>query len=95
MTITIPKISKTTLNGYLTVGISVCVALLSVPSIPQKYTVVIGTILSMLRLLTGHKQQDAGEQLAYVPGEPTPQVVPSHEVPDNPADKTVLPQPEK
>ena len=81
----LPKISQTTLNGYLSVGISVCVALLEVPSIPKQYIASIGAVLAVLRVISGHMQQDAGKQLADVPGAPTPQLVPSHETPDNPA----------
>ena len=87
MTINIPNVSKTTVNGYLTAGMTVCAALLSQPQLlPQRYTVVIGGVLAVLRIVTGHAQADAGQQLAQVPGQPSPQLVASHEVPNNPAE---------
>jgi hypothetical protein len=84
-TITVPtiKISQTTLNGYLTSGMVICTALLSQPQLlPQKYTAIIGGVLTILRIITGHTQGDAGKTLADVPGESKPQLVPSHEIPD-------------
>lgn len=77
-------ISLTTLNGYLAAGISVCLGLLAIPSIPQKYSAAIGSVLVVLRVVSGHLQQDAGSTLAVTPASPAPQLVPSHEVPDSP-----------
>jgi hypothetical protein len=40
----------------------------------------------------GAIQQDAGKTLADVPGQPSPVMVSSHEIPDIPAAKVVLPE---
>jgi hypothetical protein len=86
MTINLPAVSKTTINGYLTGGMVLCAALLSQPNLlPQKYTVIIGGILTALRVITGHLQTDAGTTPALVLGSATPQLVPSHEIPDSAA----------
>jgi hypothetical protein len=81
----LPAISLTTLNGYLSAGIYVCLGLLAIPSIPQKYSAVIGGVLVVLRVVSGHLQNDAGSTPALVPGVAGVQQVPSHEIPDNPA----------
>jgi len=86
MTITLPNFAKTTLAGYLTAGMAICAGLLSVPQLlPQKYVAVIGGILTVLRVTVGHLQQDAGTTQAIVSGNALPSIVPSHELPDNPA----------
>jgi hypothetical protein len=42
-------------------------------------------ISGLAKVYIGLRMKDAGTELATVPGSSTPQVVPSHEVPDNPA----------
>jgi hypothetical protein len=45
--------------------------------------------VGLLKVWIGFLQIDAGTVQALVPGSVTPQAVPSHEIPDNPADKAV------
>lgn len=86
-TITVPdiKISQTTLSGYLSAGMVICAALLSQPQLlPQKYTAIVGGVLTVLRVITGHLQKDAGTQLAITPDSPSPKLVPAVEIPVDP-----------
>jgi len=89
MTITIPtiKVSPTTLNGYLTGIMVLCGVLADANSLPQGVRTVAATVGSLalaLRIRIGHIQQDPGTQLAQVPGQLSPEVVPSHEIPNDP-----------
>lgn len=90
-TITIPdiKISKTTLNGYLTCGLIVCVSLTQAPNVPIWASTGAATILGILRIIVGHLQSDADLTKAIVPGIVEPQIVSAHPVPDNPHDIAV------
>lgn len=90
-TITIPdiSISKTTLNGYLTVGLVVCGALTQAPHVPLWVSGGAGSLLGVLRIVIGYLQQDADVTKALVPGVAEPQMVPAHPVPDNPKDIAV------
>jgi hypothetical protein len=86
-TIDIPtiNISKTTLNGYLTVGLIVCGLLTRAPHVPIWLSSGAGTVLGILRIINGHLQQDAGSQPAFILGQLGVQDMPSHEIPNNPA----------
>jgi hypothetical protein len=90
-TITVPtiNISKTTLNGYLTVALVICGALTQVPHVPLWLSGGATTILGIWRIVVGTLQQDADSTKALVPGIPEPQMVPAHPVPDNPHDIAV------
>lgn len=87
---TLPTISKTTLNGYLEVGMIICLGLTTAHGVPLAVSGGAGTILAVLRVISGHLQGDAEQTEALVPGNPIPQVVPAHPVPDNPADVPVV-----
>ena len=60
-TIQIPEItiSKTTLNGYLTVGLIVCTALTQAQGVPLWLSGGAATTLAVLRIVVGHLQADA------------------------------------
>jgi hypothetical protein len=91
--ITIPdiKISQTTLNSYLSFGMMICAGLLSQPQLlPPKYSAIVGGILGVLRVISGHYQKDAGTQLAVTPDSPSPKLVPSVEVPVDPNSTPVV-----
>jgi hypothetical protein len=81
---------KTTVAGLLSafVGtIGPVTAYLATTNNP-KATEVCGALTcagAVARIWIGLIQNDAGTTLAVVPGSPSPQLVPSHETPDNPA----------
>jgi hypothetical protein len=74
------KSPKTTITGLCGAGIAITLAWMS---LPPKASVPV-TIIAILRALVDFTKQDAGVTSAIVPGSPTPQLVPSHEVPDDP-----------
>lgn len=90
-TIDIPtlNISKTTLNGYLTVGMLLCLGLSQAQGVPLWLSAGAGTTLGIIRIIIGHLQSDADSTKALVPGIAEPQTVPAHPVPDNPHDIAV------
>lgn len=89
-TIEIPeiKISKTTLNGYLTTGTILFGGLATAPGIPHWLTatsVTLASLCGVWMLRIGHLMKDADEQSAIVPGQLGVQQVASHEIPNNPS----------
>lgn len=72
---------KSTITGACGLAIVVILALAALP--PKASATAI--VLAVLRAVVDFSKQDAGKQLAWVPGEPQPQLVPSHETPDSPA----------
>jgi hypothetical protein len=84
--------SQTTIEGYLSLAITVCLVLqgadptLLSPHVMQYIALTLGVLNAVNRSLQG----DAGKTLAKVPGNPDPEIVPSHEIPNNPADKPIL-----
>ena len=91
---------KSTLSGFCTILLVVGGAAISyfarLPSAQQSPTTL--KIISVLSALVGIAKivlsiitPDADKVLAKVPGQAQPQVVAAHPVPDNPADKAVLP----
>lgn len=94
---------KSTAAGILSFGIATLTTLLAY-QIPMAilnpgqtkmylyFTIIGNVILALFRAWIGLITQDAGTTLATVPGSPTPQVVPSHEIPNQIAAKAVLPE---
>lgn len=82
---------KSTVSGLLTVGLTTTAALLAYPPVMAnpKWVVIGGGIQVVLKIWVSILQQDAGTTVAQVPGEATPQVVPSHEVPNDPSHKAI------
>lgn len=80
---------KTSLAGLLTVTLATTAALLACPPVAAhpKWIVIGGGAQVVLKLWISLIQQDAGKTLAQVAGSATPQVVPSHEIPDDPTAK--------
>lgn len=83
---------KSTASAYLTVAFTiggfVTSYLATIPH-PTPWEIQLSggltTAVAIMKLIVGHMTQDKGNELAVVPGNATPVVVPSHEVPDNPA----------
>lgn len=86
---------KSTLSAYLTIffvaGTSLIGYLAKLPN-PKPWQLTLSSALTGLvavaKLVLGHMTQDAGTTPAVVPGEGV-QVVPSHEVPNNPDQESV------
>ena len=72
---------KSTITGLCGLAISVTIAIIALP--PKASAPVV--ILAVLRGIVDFTKQDAGKQLALVPGKSDPELVPSHETPDDPA----------
>lgn len=89
---------KSTFSAYLTIfmtiGAPLTAYLAAIPN-PKPWQVEVSgglTIaVSIAKAIVGHMTQDAGSTPAVVPGQGV-QVVPSHEVPDNPAQVPVKEQ---
>lgn len=76
---------KSTITGLCGLAIALILAWMTLPpkaSIPV-------TAVALLRALVDFLKTDAGVTSAIVPGSPTPQLVPSHEVPDDPNAQSV------
>jgi hypothetical protein len=87
---------KTTTNGFLAFLIATATVVMAFTSQnPDKTNLKISSacaiVLALCRAYVGLIQKDADKVLAKVPGQAQPQVVAAHPVPDNPADKAVLP----
>jgi hypothetical protein len=77
---------KSTFSGLLTIGLIITSSLLATPEvITKKHAAWLLVIQSVAKGWIALIQQDAGKTIATLPGNPEPKVVPSHEVPDNPA----------
>jgi hypothetical protein len=84
---------KSTVSGFLTITLITTSVLATLPQV-MAHPKTLGIVLGVQALAKGYMAwitQDAGTQLAMVPGSATPQAVPSHEIPDQPAAKAVLP----
>ena len=77
---------RTTANGLLSATIAVIVAVMVLPPGQRKVVYV----LAGLRALVGFVQQDAGKQLAIPYGGKTPEIMDSHEQPNQPGATPVL-----
>ena len=88
-----PFKSKTTLMGYMIGGAFVCTQAALWPLSPaaKAWVLSIGGTFTAAIPVIGHFQKDAGEMLADVPGQASPEVVPSHETPDDPNAKPIIP----
>jgi hypothetical protein len=84
---------KTTLMGTLVLAIAAFSSIHfdstgHLAMTPQNWVTLAGGLLAQgLAML----QKDAGTTLAITPGSATPEAVPSHELPDQPSAKAVLP----
>jgi hypothetical protein len=77
---------KSSASNLLTLGLVTCGALLSVPGvISQKHAAVLMAVQGIAKGWIGLIQEDAGVVEAKVPGESGTQMVPAHEVPNDPA----------
>jgi hypothetical protein len=90
---TLPRFSKTTLNGILAFLIAAVPIVQAYPGlgISPKIIAYLSLIAGLARMAVGILQTDADLVPAMVPGSISPQNVPAHPVPDNPADKVVIP----
>lgn len=84
--------SQTSLEGYLSLTITICLALMASgsPLIGPHAMQIITLILAVLNAINRHFQTDAGKTVALVPGSDTPEVVPSHETPNDPSATPVV-----
>lgn len=98
MTINLPHLKsnwKSTASSILTATLATSAAFLAPPLntlVSAKVILYIGAAQIIGKIWIGLIQQDAGTTLAVVPGNPEPQTVPSHEIPDQSAAKVVLPE---
>lgn len=83
---------KSTASAYLTVALTVggfVTSYLATIPTPSHWQVELSggltTAVTIMKLIVGHMTVDSGSTLAVVPGDVKPEVVPSHEIPDNPA----------
>lgn len=85
---------KSTFSGILTATLFTTAALLAYPPVlaHPRTVAILGGIQIVAKIWVSLITQDAGTTVAIVPGTPIPQAVPSHEVPDQPAAKAVLPE---
>lgn len=87
---------KSTISGILTVILATISALLALPSVQTlvspKTLLILGGVSAVGKVWMALITQDAGTVIANVPGKTEPVVVPSHEVPDSPVAKAVLPE---
>jgi hypothetical protein len=86
---------KSTVSGILTVTLSTTAAFLVPPLsalIAPKHVLYITAIQAVGKIWIAIITQDAGTVMATVPGNPEPQAVAAHSVPDNPKATPVLPE---
>src|SRR5277367_5596561 len=85
---------KSSLGGFLTVTLATSAALMTYPPIAAhvKLMSILGGIQIVGKVWVSLISQDAGVVVATSPGDPTPHAEPSHEVPDAPLAKAVLPE---
>jgi hypothetical protein len=95
---TIPHLKnnwKSTASSILTATLFTSAAFLAPPMntlVSGKIILWIGAFQIIGKIWIGLLTQDAGSTMAVLPGDPTPQVVPSHEIPNVAAAKVVLPE---
>jgi hypothetical protein len=85
---------KSSLSGLLTATLATSAAFLAPPlntMVPAKVVLWLGAFQIIGKIWIGLISQDAGTVLAQVPGSATPKAVPSHEIPDQPSARAVLP----
>lgn len=87
---------KSSLSGILTVSLTTTATLLALPQIQTlvspKVLLWIGAFQAVGKVWVSLIQQDAGTTIAVVPGNPEPQAVASHEIPNVQPAKVVLPE---
>jgi hypothetical protein len=84
---------RTTISGVLTFLLTGIPVLLGTGAIHGKAAAVLFSLCGGCKLIwAAFFMKDSGSQLAQVPGSLIPQMVPSHEVPDNPAAIPVQPK---
>lgn len=76
---------KSTIQSILTSAMFVDAILLGCGCLSIKTTSIAAGVLTVCKVGLGMLQKDADVVLATVPGSSTPQTVPAHPVPDNPA----------
>ena len=87
---------KSTASGFLTIALITTSTLLGFPNVlNQRTTVILLIVQALAKAYIAVISQDAGTTLATTPGDPTPHAEPSHEVPDQPAARAVLPEVKK
>jgi hypothetical protein len=93
VTIKTLNISKTSLNGAIAFFIAAVPLATAYPGlhIPATLMAWLSFVAGLGRLWVGLAQTDSGSVPATLPGNPTPILVPSHEVPDDPKAKVVAP----
>jgi hypothetical protein len=93
VTLNTSNISKTSLNGAIAFFIAAVPLATVYPGlhIPATLMAWLSFAAGLGRLWVGLTQVDSGTVPAVLPGNPTPVLVPSHEVPDNPTAKVVTP----
>lgn len=85
---------KSTVSSILTATLATSAAFLAPPLntlVSAKVILWIGAAQIIGKIWIGLLTQDAGTTLAILPGDSKPEVVPSHEVPDEPAATVVKP----
>lgn len=76
---------KSTINGLLIFGaVTAGVFIPFVPPTASRLLAGLAMVQALCRAWIGMGQLDPGKQLAFVPNEQDPVVVPSHETPDSP-----------
>jgi hypothetical protein len=86
---------KSTVSGILTVTLATSAALMAYPPIAThiKLMSILGGVQIVGKVWIALISQDPDKVMAIVPGSSTPQAVPAHAMPDNPADVVVPPKP--
>ena len=87
------NVSKTTLNGAIAFFIAAVPMAQAYPGLHISVTLMawLSFGAGMARLYVGTQQMDADRIVAKIPGDPTPQSVPAHPVPDDPKAVPVIP----
>jgi hypothetical protein len=89
---------KSSLSGILTATLATSAAFLAPPlntMVSAKVILWLGAFQIVGKIWIGLISKDAGTTLAITPGSTTPEAVPSHELPDQPAARAVLPEVKK
>lgn len=85
------KNPRSSISSILTAALSGIPVALGTGMIHGKAAVALGTVLGASKIIWGvFFQKDAQRTLALVPGDPTPQMVPAHGIPDDPAAMAVV-----
>lgn len=88
------KNPRSTVSSILTTILFVIPTILQLGVIHGKAAIIMGGIAGSAKLIWGaFFEKDPNQQLANVPGIDKPVMVPSHEIPNDPAAKPVIPKP--